>query len=426
MLNTNLSEGADTLITTHFRQGQLPWQVEQAISIAPEGEMRDMLLLSLLTNCAYALPAMRMLHGQPHHTYSADLLTMIVAPAASGKGIMNYGRTLLQAIEGQTGKQVYIPANTSSSALMKMVEVLKGRGIIMATEMDTLTQVLRSAFGKISDIIRCIFEHEAISQLRRKDDEFIEVRDPHISMLLSGTPNQLKPLLNSRENGLMSRFACYVVNSTQDFDDNVWDADIDEGVPHEAVLYDRLSSQLGERYLWMSVAEHECYFYLSAAQRQTIKRMFRSEYDTYSQEFGQMFVSTLKRMPVIMKRIGMILTGLRLDITKPLPERVVCSDEDFETMILIGHKLLMHAAMMYQILPEVKTTEVGEIGSNVLQKQFFKMLPENFSKQDAVKQAQVLGVSVKTIDYWLSKYVNSGDLQRIMNGKYQKIAIKIA
>ena len=82
--------------------------------------------------------------------------------------------------------------------------------------------------------------------------------------------------------------------------------------------------------------------------------------------------------------------------------------------------------MMYQILPEVKTTEVGEIGSNVLQKQFFKMLPENFSKQDAVKQAQVLGVSVKTIDYWLSKYVNSGDLQRIMNGKYQKIAIKIA
>ena len=45
----SVSEGADTLITTHFRQGQLPWQVEQAISIAPEGEMRDMLLLSVLT-----------------------------------------------------------------------------------------------------------------------------------------------------------------------------------------------------------------------------------------------------------------------------------------------------------------------------------------------------------------------------------------
>ena len=31
------SEGADTLITSHLRQGQLPWQVEKAISIAPEG-----------------------------------------------------------------------------------------------------------------------------------------------------------------------------------------------------------------------------------------------------------------------------------------------------------------------------------------------------------------------------------------------------
>ena len=420
------SEKNYLLITPNLNPNQLPKLLEEALSVAPEGEMRDMLLLSLLTNMAYALPAMRMLHGHPHHTYSADLLTMIVAPAASGKGIMNYGRTLLQAIEGQTSKQVYIPANTSSSALMKMVEVMGGRGIIMATEMDTLTQVLRSAFGKISDIIRCIFEHEAISQLRRKDDEFIEVRDPHISMLLSGTPNQLKPLLNNRENGLMSRFACYVVNSTQDFDDSVWDADIEDGVPHEAVLYDRLSNQLGERYLWMSMAEHDCYFYLSPAQRQTIKRMFRSEYDTYSQEMGQMFVSTLKRMPVIMKRIGMILTGLRLDMSQALPERVVCSDEDFNTMLLIGHKLLMHAAMMYQMLPEIKSTEIGEIGSTLLQKQFFQMLPENFSKQDAVKQAEVLGVNVRTMEDWLEKLIKHVRIERVMKGQYHKTSLKIA
>ena len=420
MNNTFSPEGTDTLITPNLQPNQLPQLLEQALSVAPEGEMRDMLLLSLLTNCAYALPAMRMLHGHPHHIYSADLLTMIIAPAASGKGIMNYGRTLLQAIEGQSGKQVYIPANTSASALMKMIEVLKGRGIIMATEMDTLTQVLRSAFGKISDIIRCIFEHEAISQLRRKDDEFIEVRNPHISMLLSGTLNQLQPLLNNRENGLMSRFACYVVNSIQDFDDCVWDADEAEGVPHEAVLYDRLATQLGERYLWMSMAEHDCYFYLSPAQRQTIKRMFRSEYDVYSQEYGHLFASTLKRMPVIMKRIGMILTGLRLDITKPLPERVVCSDEDFQTMLLVGHKLLMHAAMMYQILPNIKTTEVTEIGSNILQKQFFSMLPENFSKQDAITQAQVLGVNIRTMEDWLEKAIQQTVIERVVKGKYHK------
>jgi hypothetical protein len=131
-------------------------------------------------------------------------------------------------------------------------------------------------------------------------------------------------------------------------------------------------------------------------------------------------------MPVIMKRIGMILTGLRLDTSKPLPERMVCSEDDFETMLLIGHKLLMHSAMMFQMLPENKDAAPGEIGHTLIQKQFFEMLPADFTKQDAVKQAEVLGINIKTMDYWLTKFVNSGDLQRIMNGKYQKANVLIA
>ena len=47
-------------------------------------------------------------------------------------------------------------------------------------------------------------------------------------------------------------------------------------------------------------------------------------------------------------------------------------------------------------------------------------------EEDAVTQAHVLGLSIKTMDYWLTKFVNSGDLQRIMNGKYQKANALIA
>ena len=415
-----ITEKQDLLITPILQPNQLPTLLEQAVSVAPVGETRDMLLLSLLTNCGYALPAMRMLHGRPHHTYSPELLTMIVAPAASGKGIMNYGRLLLQAIEGCNGKQVYIPANSSASALIKIMDEYDGRGIVFATEMDTLTQTLRAAYGKFGDLVRCIFEHETVSQLRRQNNEFIEIRNPRIAMLLSGTPNQVAPLLRNRENGLMSRFGCYVVNSRMDFDDNVWDVEEEGNTPSEAVLYDRLATELGDRYLWMETAGHECYFYLTDAQLKTIKRMFRSEYDTYSQEFGDLFDASLKRMPVIMKRIGMILTGFRLDITKPLPERVVCSDDDFETLLLIGHKLLLHAAMMYQILPQNKDAAPGEIGQSLIQKQFFQMLPTDFSKQDAIEQAKVLGVSVKSLERWLLKFVQSNDLQHISHGLYRK------
>jgi len=423
MLNPNLNtERHDTLITPHLAEGQLPTLLAEALSVAPKGETRDMLLLSLLTNCAYALPAMRMLHGCPHHTYSPELLTMIVAPAASGKGIMNYGRLLLQAIEGGNGKQVYIPANSSASALLKVMDDYDGRGIVFATEMDTLTQTLRAAYGQFGDIVRCIFEHETVSQLRRQNNEFIEIRSPRIAMLLSGTPNQVSPLLRNRENGLMSRFACYVVNSRMDFDDHVWDVEEEGNIAREALLYDRLATELGDRYLWMETAGHECYFYLTNSQLKTIKRMFRSEYDNYSAEFGDLFDASLKRMPVIMKRIGMILTGLRLDVTKPLPERVVCSEEDFQTMLLIGHKLLMHAAMVFQMMPELKATPVGEIGGNMLQKQFFQMLPTDFTKQEAIEQAKVLGVNQRTMERWLVKLIQSSNIQHVAHGEYHKVS----
>jgi hypothetical protein len=149
-------------------------------------------------------------------------------------------------------------------------------------------------------------------------------------------------------------------------------------------------------------------------------------YETQRHAFGNEFDSILKRMPVIMKRIGMILTGLRLDITQPLPERMVCSEDDFETMLLIGHKLLLHAAMMFQMLPENKDATPGEIGHTLIQKQFFEMLPADFTKQDAVKQAEVLGIAERTMERWLLKLVQSADIERIGQGIYKKVALKNA
>ena len=422
----SITEGADTLITTHFRQGQLPWQVEKAIRIAPEGEMRDMLLLSVLTNCAYALPAMRMYHGFPHHVYGPELMTMVLAPAASGKGIMNYGKSLLQGIENEHGEFIYLPANTSSAALMSYLKMLKGRGIMMATEIDTLSKALSSTTGGFSDTLRCMFEHETISKLRKGQEELIEIPDPHFNILISGTYNQLKPLIKSRENGLMSRFACYVVKQTQDFDDRVWLDAEEDAVPQEVVLYAQLAKEISQRYAWMKNAKHACYFYLTDAQRKSITRMFRGMYETLRPAFGHEFDSILKRMPVIMKRIGMILTGFRLDMNEPLPERVVCSEDDFEAILLIGHKLLLHSAMMYQMLPQNKDAAPGEIGQSLIQKQFFQMLPTDFSKQDAIEQAKVLGVNVRTMEDWLEKMIKHARIERVMKGQYHKTSLQIA
>lgn len=427
--NDNVNENANVnnlLITPHIAAGQLPQGLERALHITSNAHMRDMLLLSLLTNLGYAMPAMRCQHGMPRHTYGPDLMTMVLAPAASGKGIMNYGRQLLSAVEGEQGKQVYIPANTSSAALMMTMQLFKGRGIIMATEMDTLSQTLKSSYGQFSDVLRCLFEHETVAQLRCTRSEFIEIRDPHVSVLLSGTLNQLRPLIKSRENGLMSRFACYVVQDRMDFLDDVWDvndndnANVNENNPELA--FRQFVEEIGRRYEWMSSQEHNCTFMLTDAQRQTVKRMFRSEYDNYSREYGADFDQSLKRMPVIMKRIGMILAGLRLNMSEPLPEQVYCTDEDFKTMLLMGHKLLMHAAMVYDMLPETKQKEYSPVSGSLQARQFFDMLPWEFSRELAVEQAQVLGLSVRTIDGWLRFWTQNAVLQRVAHGSYSKCA----
>ena len=311
-------------------------------------------------------------------------------------------------------------------ALMSYLKMLKGRGIMMATEIDTLSKALSSTTGGFSDTLRCMFEHETISKLRKNQEELIEIPDPHFSVLISGTFNQLKPLIKSRENGLMSRFASYVVKEIQDFDDRVWLDAEEEAIPQEVVLYEQLAKEICQRYAWMKKSKHACYFYLTDAQRKSITRMFRGMYETLRPAFGNEFDSILKRMPVIMKRVGMILTGFRLDMSQPLPERVVCSDDDFDTLLLIGHKLLLHAAMMFQMLPNSKDAVPGEIGQNLIQKQFFQMLPTDFTKQDAIRQAEVLGIPLKTMEVWLSKSIQMSNIERIAHGLYKKVSCQSA
>jgi len=408
-------------ITSHLGSDSLPGIVQNCLNVAKTTPTKDMLLLSLLTNCAYALPAMRCYHGQPRHEYGPDLMTMVLAPAASGKGVMNYGRKLMKAIEGEKGKSVYIPANASSAALIALMQRFHGRGIIMATEMDTLSQTLRSSYGQFSDVIRCLFEHETISQLRRQNNEFIEIQDPHISMVLSGTYNQLAPLIKSRENGLMSRFACYVVTERADFMDEAWDSD-DANVNANAnyAMVDKMAEQLGALYLQQVNADHKCYFSFTDAQRQQVKRMFRAEFDNYAQAYGVEFDQTLKRMPVIMKRFGMVLSGLRLDPSQPLPEKVECSDDDFKTVMLLGHKLLMHAAATYNLLPILSTPTPEAPSGSLMQKQFLDSLPTDFSWTQVQDLASATGTSIKTVEHWIAKNVQSGSIQRIKQGEYRK------
>ena len=52
-------------------------------------------------------------------------------------------------------------------------------------------------------------DHDRLSYNRRTDREYREVKRSYLSVLLSGTPAQVKPLIPTAENGLFSRQLFY-------------------------------------------------------------------------------------------------------------------------------------------------------------------------------------------------------------------------
>ena len=63
----------------------------------------------------------------------------------------------------------------------------------------------RDEYGNWSDTLRKAFDHDRLSYNRRTDREYQEVSRSYLSVLLSGTPAQVKPLIPTAENGLFSR-----------------------------------------------------------------------------------------------------------------------------------------------------------------------------------------------------------------------------
>ena len=54
------------------------------------------------------------------------------------------------------------------------------------------------------------------------------------------------------------------------------------------------------------------------------------------------------------------------------------------------------------------------------------MLPTDFTKQDAVKTAEVLGIGLNTLNKWLDKFVQSSDILHVAHGIYRKSTYQIA
>ena len=220
------AETAETAETTYggVSMEKLPRLLAGIVSEGKNQQERELLLFTGMTALSACFPTVSGIYGDKR--YYPNLFFMAVGPAASGKGKMEISDSLIRPIhdkimkeaEEDVRKALIIPANSSSTMFQEMLSNNGSNGgIIIATEGDTLADTFEKDYGDYSSCLRGAFEHETISYARREDNEYVELRNPKLSVLLTGTPNQVTKLLKDTENGLFSRFAFYRLEAPEGF-----------------------------------------------------------------------------------------------------------------------------------------------------------------------------------------------------------------
>ncbi len=314
-------------------------------------------------------------------------------------------------------RMLFIPANSSATAVYQVLNDNGGQGLMFETEGDTLANTFGSDYGNYSDGFRKAFHHETISYIRRKDREYVNIKSPKLSTLLTGTPRQILNLITDAENGLFSRFAFYYLNPKL-----VWN-NVFANSGNETL--EQYFQALGKEYndFYNILKEYkDITFYLTADQEADFNATFNAWQTEYVESCGEEFIATVRRLGVIMFRLAMCLTTLRIMEHGSFDETMHCSDEDYATAKTIASVLIRHDARVFHTLANTSPLPKTAIAAarQTTHQKFFDALPEEFDRQAYIELATRMGLNPASIDRTVRKWCNEGKLENPGYGKYRK------
>jgi hypothetical protein len=410
---------------------------------------RDVFLTSALCIISGCLPEVQGIYDQervfPH------LFSFIIAPAASGKGVLKNAKRLGDKIhnrfrdeskaerkdyeneliqykaqlskrkkddpipekpEEPKRKMLFFPADTSQAMMLQMLNDNNSRGIICETEADTMSGTNKQDWGNYSPIMRGAFQHEKISAARKTNNEIIEVECPQLAITLSGTPAQVPKLIASAEDGLFSRFIFYAFKA-----DIVWR---DPSPRPGGIVYndhfEALSKYVLEMYDFFENSPTN--IYLTNEQWNRLNNAFHDKLMTVVIFTSVDAASIVYRLGLILFRICMIFTSLRKFENGDCSKDVTCTDEDFQAALMLSDVYLQHSLLMFNNLEEQKEAKEYKMPNN--KKQLLDQLPQEFQRKEAVALGVSLGLSERSVDDFLNNSVPML-LEKPKTGHYRKI-----
>jgi hypothetical protein len=423
----------------------LPEFLQKVVKVASANEERDILLLGAMVCMSACFPKLYGIYDGKK-VYS-NLYLFITAQASAGKGRLVHCRQIVSPIhkelrdlaasmkkqydedlaefntkkgkedgakkpEKPPEKMLFIPANNSSTGAYQLLSDSDGRGLIFETEGDTLAHAFKSDYGNYSDGFRKAFHHETISYYRRTDREYVDINNPCLSAVLSGTPRQISSLIPDAENGLLSRFIFYYMNVHSIWKD-VFSDNSDQGLDD---YFDTLGSDFYKLYTILRSGK-DIRFHLTKDQEAKFNQYFSDIQDKYITLQGLDYMAIIRRLGLIAFRFCMILSVLRIMETGEFIDKLICTDSDFNIALEMVKVLVIHAGKVFSELPAVNKTS----GRKNKKEKFLDSLPKNFNRQEYLKVAKSLSINDKTAEGYITSFVKSGLIHRDMQDHYEKL-----
>ena len=441
----------------------LPYIMKRVIADSHSDEDADILILGSLAVISACTPNVYGVYDRrPVH---ANLFLFVTAPASAGKGRLSLCRHLAEPMHkylrdkykqdlkkyneemvvynankkaslGVPPKEppfltLIIPANSTATVVYQTLSENDGVGLLFETEGDTLANAFNSDLGNYSDGFRKAFHHETISYLRKKDHEYVEIRRPKFSAVLSGTRQQIFNLIPNAENGLFSRFIFYSMGT-----ELVW-RDMFPAMEGTTTADERFQQIGKDFYAFLKdFPKDDVQFTLSHTQKQRFNEFFTETQSEYAITFGDDIVASVRRLGLILFRIAMILSVLRLmdsrGAASPLSQvkkskEIVCTDIDFQSALAIVKVLLLHTVDVFESLPRhpyERLSANAAKGSHQLAEEsrsrFLDALPDTFNRPTYIEVAASLNIADKTAERYIREFCTSGQLDHPSNGQYIK------
>ena len=447
-----------------FPQGyEWPSFLSRILSYGDNPWQRDALLLGSFTVLGSTLShTVRCLYSRKWQ--APCLQTFVTAPSASGKRVLSWVRLLAEpvhdAIRASVAKAMeqyrrekseyeslgkerknrepptlppnrmfLIPGNNSATGILQNLMDSDGTGLICESEADTVSTALGTDYGHWSDTLRKAFDHDEIAYNRRMDREYREVKHTCLSVLLSGTPMQVKPFIPSAENGLFSRNLFYYMPRVDQWVNQFSreGTDVEAEFRHMGAEWKAFLDEVKLRGIYtlqLTDAQQEAFNVLFAA-------LFRRAHIANGSEMN----SSVVRLAVNTCRILSIVALLRWRdcplLARPdtaivednLKDGIISrwdlsmTDTDFRAVLALVEPLYCHAT---HVLSFLETTEVRSRSTSDRDRLFAAMPPE-FQHRELLRQAEEMGIPRATAITWLRRLSAAGSLESVDGkGLYRK------